>query len=161
MTEPGDPKPEYQLSDSDFELIKLVDFRLNNLMTVLLNEPSSLTDDDLQRLPRYLFERSQAIESNQAQFTQSTNTDLPSLVASFLAVRDQLVAIAGTIGRYLKNRDLDWFNMSITDAYNNMKPQIEAVGKNPAYRAYKARISREGLEASRTHFEYETSGSGQ
>lgn len=157
------------LSDSDFALIKKVDFRLNNLMTALLGQLElalntgelSVSDHDLQRLQRYLFERSQAIESNQAQFNQSTNADLHELMVSFLQVRNQLMSMAGAIGLYLRNKDLEWFNMSITDAYNNMKPQIEAVRDNTAYQGYKDRIKHEDAEASRTHFSYETSRRGE
>lgn len=150
------------LSDSDFALIQKVDFRLNNLMTALLNtEELSPSDHDLQQLQKYLFERCQAIEQNLVHFTQSPGVDLHALADAFSIVREQLTSIAGAIGMYLRNKDLEWFNTSITDAHNNMKPAIETVRNNPAYRAYKDRIQREGSEASRTHFSYETSRRGE
>lgn len=169
MNEPTDPKPEYQLEGADFELIKQIDFRLNNVMTALLGslelalEPDGTfwPDAKVAALKMFLFERCQAVSEHKANMAASDNADIRQLGQGLDVVVQQLMSIAGALESYTRNHDVRWLQDSVSDSYDRMKPQVDAVGRNRAYGAYKARIMKDNLEASRNHFEYEDSHSGK
>lgn len=163
MNEPTDPKPEYQLEGADFELIKQIDFRLNNVMTALLGslelalEPDGTfwPDAKVAALKMFLFERCQVMSEHKASMAASDHADIRQLGQGLDVVAQQLMSIAGALGSYTQNHNVRWLQDSVSDAYDRMKIPVGAVARNPAYNAYKSRILKENLEATRTTFVYE------
>lgn len=169
MTEPGDPRPEYKLSDEDFELIKLVDFRFNNVMLRLLGTLERVredgspnwSDDKYRALRSFFQERHRAIRDNRAKIVRSGEPTLLQLVVNLDAISNRIISLAGAISHYLTNHNRDWLCDSVNTCYQQMKPIADGVKRNRAYRAYRARIEQQQLEAGRTTFVYEDRRSGE
>lgn len=161
MTEPGDPKPEYHLNDTDRELIKAVDFHLTADLTALSGMFSLVELDGvsavwprekLEAFRKYFAERSQEVRDHHSQFQSSTNPDIHSLGIAMNSVAEQLISLFSIIGTYLRDNDLGSFQAACTDTIARMEPSAEVVRNNRAYRAYKDYMNSKGLDKSRNTF---------
>lgn len=156
---------EYHLDPADRELIAAVDFRLNNILTYMLPKLEALrntpTDPEmlsrLDQFKQFLFDRVTAIYTAEPKMQASKNPDMLKLGTAMQTVAEQLMAIAGAIVSFQNKPDVaaaKWVHTTTDDAYHRMHGAIEAVGLNPAYRAYKAYIKANDLEAGRTTFNF-------
>lgn len=166
MSEPGEPRPEYQLAEADRNLIESVDFRLNNVLTTLTlmvdhaiatKTPLAWSDAKIAALKDYFNERSLAIMSKQPEFSASNNPDIQALGLVMAEATEQLAAISGIIIMYLRSKDLQYVASSLAYAQGKLGSVTDAVTANPAYRAYKSYIRHHDLEDTRSTFVFNPS----
>ncbi|EKD75974.1 MAG: hypothetical protein ACD_43C00265G0004 [uncultured bacterium] len=158
---------EYILHEEDRALISAFEFRLTNSMWMLDMALDWLKDcphspkivANITQFDRYFRAPRQAIIETVPRLAASKNRDIRALVPPLNNVVTQLDDLTQRLSAYLAQPAATEAAQALYEAYQTIYAKVlplsEAVGNNPAYRAYKKYIKENQLEDSRVTLDFE------